>query len=33
MIDNGRIQFAHLLDPAGTRFGVWRPHDENWAQG
>ena len=31
MVDNGRIQFAHLIDPAGNRFGVWRPVDENWA--
>ena len=23
--DNGRIQFAHLVDPMGNRFGVWRP--------
>jgi predicted enzyme related to lactoylglutathione lyase len=23
--DNGRIEFAHLLDPLGNRFGVWRP--------
>ncbi|MGO4689352.1 VOC family protein [Glaciibacter sp. 2TAF33] len=24
-VDNGRIEFAHLLDPFGNRFGVWRP--------
>lgn len=24
-IDNGRIEFAHLTDPQGNRFGVWRP--------
>ena len=24
--DNGRIQFAHLVDPLGNRFGVWRPN-------
>jgi predicted enzyme related to lactoylglutathione lyase len=29
MIDNGRIQFAHLVDPAGNRFGVWHPHEGN----
>lgn len=23
--DNGRIEFAHLRDPHGNRFGVWRP--------
>jgi uncharacterized protein len=23
--DNGRIEFAHLQDPQGNRFGVWRP--------
>ncbi|PZS33663.1 MAG: bleomycin resistance protein [Pseudonocardiales bacterium] len=26
-IDNGRIEFAHLTDPQGNRFGVWRPKD------
>ena len=26
--DNGQIAFAHLVDPLGNRFGVWRPHDE-----
>jgi predicted enzyme related to lactoylglutathione lyase len=24
-VDNGDIEFAHLLDPQGNRFGVWRP--------
>lgn len=24
-VDNGAIEFAHLLDPDGNRFGVWRP--------
>jgi predicted enzyme related to lactoylglutathione lyase len=24
-VDNGAIEFAHLLDPQGSRFGVWRP--------
>ena len=23
--DNGPLEFAHLLDPHGNRFGVWRP--------
>jgi predicted enzyme related to lactoylglutathione lyase len=23
-VDNGQIQFAHLLDPQGSRFAVWR---------
>jgi uncharacterized protein len=26
-IDNGQIEFAHLLDPLGNRFGVWRPNE------
>ena len=26
LIDNGDIQFAHLLDPTGNRFAVWRPN-------
>lgn len=25
LVDNGVIEFAHLLDPHGNRFGVWRP--------
>ncbi len=25
--DNGQIHFAHLADPQGSRFGVWRPND------
>jgi uncharacterized protein len=25
LIDNGDIEFAHLADPQGNRFGVWRP--------
>ncbi len=29
LIDNGRITFAHLIDPAGNRFGIWRPNDES----
>jgi predicted enzyme related to lactoylglutathione lyase len=24
--DNGALQFAHLRDPQGNRFGVWRPN-------
>lgn len=23
--DNGRIEFAHLIDPIGNRFGIWKP--------
>jgi predicted enzyme related to lactoylglutathione lyase len=23
--DNGAIEFAHLVDPHGNRFGVWKP--------
>lgn len=23
--DNGRIEFAHLIDPLGNRFGIWKP--------
>jgi predicted enzyme related to lactoylglutathione lyase len=23
--DNGQIEFAHLRDPLGNRFGIWRP--------
>lgn len=26
LTDNGRIDFAHLVDPLGNRFGIWRPH-------
>ncbi|MHB8184964.1 MAG: VOC family protein [Dermatophilaceae bacterium] len=25
LIDNGAIEFAHLADPMGNRFGIWRP--------
>lgn len=25
LIDNGDIEFAHLADPLGNRFGIWRP--------
>lgn len=28
IIDNGEIEFAHLLDPQGNRFAVWRPKSE-----
>ncbi|MGH8962766.1 MAG: VOC family protein [Jatrophihabitantaceae bacterium] len=24
-VDNGAIEFAHLVDPQGNRFGIWRP--------
>lgn len=24
-VDNGLIEFAHLTDPLGNRFGIWRP--------
>ena len=27
LTDNGQIEFAHLMDPLGNRFGVWRPKD------
>ena len=27
LVDNGQIEFAHLLDPDGNRFGIWRPKD------
>jgi hypothetical protein len=27
LVDNGAIEFAHLTDPMGNRFGVWRPKD------
>jgi predicted enzyme related to lactoylglutathione lyase len=27
-VDNGDIEFAHLLDPQGNRFGVWRPKQQ-----
>ena len=26
LVDNGTIQFAHLIDPTGNRFAVWRPN-------
>lgn len=25
LTDNGAIEFAHLSDPLGNRFGIWRP--------
>lgn len=25
LVDNGAIEFAHLSDPMGNRFGVWCP--------
>lgn len=24
-VDGGALQFAHLIDPQGNRFAVWRP--------
>ena len=27
LVDNGTIQFAHLIDPTGNRFAVWRPNN------
>ena len=27
VIDNGQITFAHLIDPLGNRFAIWRPKD------
>ncbi len=24
-VNNGAIEFAHLTDPLGNRFGIWRP--------
>jgi len=29
LTDNGDIEFAHLTDPLGNRFGVWRPKSES----
>ena len=26
LVDNDTIQFAHLIDPTGNRFAVWRPN-------
>jgi predicted enzyme related to lactoylglutathione lyase len=28
LVDNGAIEFAHLQDPQGNRFGVWKPKAE-----
>ena len=25
LVDNGQIEFAHLVDPHGNRFGIWKP--------
>jgi hypothetical protein len=25
LTDNGAIEFAHLVDPLGNRFGIWHP--------
>jgi predicted enzyme related to lactoylglutathione lyase len=27
VIDNGMIDFAHLADPLGKRFGIWQRKD------
>jgi len=29
LVDNGRIEFAHLTDTQGNRFGVWHPKQAN----
>jgi uncharacterized protein len=29
LTDNGNIQFAHLVDPQGNRFGVWTPKSDS----
>lgn len=29
LTDNGRIHFAHLVDPHGNRFGVWHPKQQD----
>jgi len=28
VVDNGQITFAHLADPEGNRFAIWRPNGE-----
>jgi predicted enzyme related to lactoylglutathione lyase len=28
LVDNGTIEFAHLIDPSGSRFAVWKPKDQ-----
>jgi hypothetical protein len=28
LVDNGQIEFAHLVDPSGNRFGIWRPKSD-----
>ena len=30
-VDNGQIQFAHLADPQGSRFAIWRRIGEETA--
>ena len=27
LVDNGTIKFAHLVDPDGNRFGIWKPKE------
>ena len=29
IVDNGQITFAHLVDPDGNRFAIWRPNAES----
>ncbi|MEO6115193.1 MAG: VOC family protein [Pseudolysinimonas sp.] len=29
LVDNGNITFAHLVDPDGNRFAIWRPNAES----
>jgi predicted enzyme related to lactoylglutathione lyase len=28
LIRNDAIEFAHLTDPLGNRFGIWRPRSQ-----
>lgn len=28
VVDNGDIEFAHLSDPKGNRFAIWRPKSD-----
>jgi predicted enzyme related to lactoylglutathione lyase len=28
LVDNGQITFAHIIDPDGNRFAIWRPNGE-----
>ncbi|GAA3893128.1 hypothetical protein GCM10022381_38520 [Leifsonia kafniensis] len=29
LVNNGQIEFAHLQDPLGNRFAIWRPNTPN----